>query len=210
MFFERLKELLQMRGRTKKELSEALGIGINTIKRWETSGKTPNQAILVAIANYFGVTTDYLLGYDADPKNITAVDGIISFEEIGEVKAGYNGLAEEIYTGKKIDLPISMLGGKKKSDYFVLRVSGDSMYPTLVDGDSILVERCSSVDSGSIAVVLYGANEATVKKVNYIYGCDWMELQPINPMHPPKRISGADLENCRILGKVVKLIRDFG
>ena len=163
------------------------------------------------MADYFGVTTDALLGYidiDSVP-NLQQVDEIITFEEIGTISAGYNGTAVEEYTGKTINLPASMLKGHGKDDYFVLRVRGNSMYPKLLDGDSILCRKCTSVDSGDIAVILYNGNEATVKKVNYIYGEDWLELIPINKDYEIMRIEGCELEECRVLGKVVKLIRDF-
>lgn len=207
-FYERIQLLCQERKTTLSATVKELGLSTSMVTRWKL-GYTPTQKTLLKLAFHFNVTTDYLLGYDVDPKNITPVEGIISFEEIGSVKAGFGGTAEEIPTGKKIDLPASMLGGREKSDYFVLRVSGDSMYPTLIDGDNILCERCTSVDSGAIAVVLYNSDEATVKKVRYTYGEDWLELVPINPMYPTKRIEGEDLENCRVLGRVVKLIRNF-
>lgn len=143
------------------------------------------------------------------PSNIYPVKGLVSFEEIGTVKAGYNGMADETPTGKIVDIPAAMLNGRPKEDFFMLRVNGDSMYPTLVDGDSILVQRCTSVDSGTLSVVLYNGDEASVKKVNYASGEDWMELIPINPEYKTKRIEGSDLEQCRVLGKVVKLIREF-
>lgn len=115
----------------------------------------------------------------------------------------------EIPTGKKIEIPASMISGGNKEDYFVLRVTGNSMYPRLLQGDTILCKRCDSVDSGDLAVVLYNGDEATIKKINYIPGQNWLELIPINPEYPTKRIEGADLELCRVLGKVVKLIRDL-
>lgn len=67
----------------------------------------------------------------------------------------------------------------------------------------------SSVDSGSVAVVLYGNEEATVKTVKYVNGENQLELIPANPDYEPKHIEGAELEKCRILGRVVKLIRDL-
>ncbi len=143
------------------------------------------------------------------PSNAYPVEGLVSFEEIGTVKAGYNGMADEIPTGRIVDIPVAMLNGRPKEDFFMLRVNGDSMYPTLVDGDSILVQKCTSVDSGTLAVILYNGDEASVKKVNYVFGEDWMELIPINPEYKTKRIEGSDLEQCRVLGKVVKLIREF-
>ena len=142
-------------------------------------------------------------------KNISEVSGLIVFEEIGTVCAGFDGAIDEIPTGRKIEIPASMISCGKKEDYFVLRVKGNSMYPRLLDGDTILCKRCESVDSGSFAVVLYDGDEATIKKVNYVNGENWLELIPINPEYPTKRIEGADLEQCRVLGLVVKLIRDL-
>ena len=178
--------------------------------RWK-NGTIPNDKTLVKIADYFGITTDELLGYidiDSVP-NLQSVDELVVFEEIRVISAGYDGQAIEEHTGKKIDLPTSMLRGHKKEDFFVLRVKGNSMYPKLIDGDNILCQRCSSVDSGDTAVVLYDGNEATVKQVRYKQGEDWLELIPVNPEYETKRIEGLDLEQCRVLGKVVKLIRDF-
>lgn len=80
-------------------------------------------------------------------------------------------------------------------------------YLSINDIGEILCLRCNSVDNGAIAVVLYNGEEATVKKVRY--GQDWLELIPANPEYMTKRITGPDLEQVRILGQVIKLIRDF-
>ncbi len=69
--------------------------------------------------------------------------------------------------------------------------------------------RETSVDSGTVVVVLYGDGEATVKTVKYVEGWSWLDLIPTNPEYETKHIEGADLENCRILGRVVKMFRDL-
>ncbi len=168
------------------------------------AGYVPNPRVdtVEAIEHALGIN-------EKSPSNVYDVDGLLVYEEIGTVCAGFNGTVNEIPTGKKIEIPASMISGGNKDDYFVLRVTGNSMYPKLLDSDTILCKRCDSVDSGDLAVVLYNGDEATVKKVNYIIGQNWLELIPINPEYTTKRIEGADLEQCRILGKVVKLIRDL-
>ena len=50
---------------------------------------------------------------------------------------------------------------------------------------------------------------ATLKKVEYVLGEDWMKLIPINPEYQPKTIEGADLELCRVLGIPKLLIREI-
>ena len=162
-----------------------------------------------------GVSVDYLCGIEEkdniyrDVSNIYPTDGIVPFEEIGTVRAGFDGTIDEIRTGNFVDIPVSALGNKHPDEYFVLYVKGNSMYPKLIEGDKILCLRCDAVESGDLAVILYNGDEATVKKVNYVYGENWLELIPINPEYETKRIEGSDLQLCRVLGKVVKLIRDF-
>lgn len=133
---------------------------------------------------------------------------IVFFDELGKICAGYDGGVDEIPTGRKIPIPSSMLNGRDESEFFTLRVSGNSMYPRILEGDTIFCLRTDSVDSGDIAVVIYNGDEATVKKVKYVEGEHWLELIPFNPEYPTKHIEGSDLELCHVQGKVIKLIRD--
>lgn len=209
---ERIRLLRHERKMTQEDLGKLVNKGGSTVRMWELRNSEPDYETILLLAKFFHVTTDYLLGRSDErytpPTNIYDVDRLLVFEELGTVRAGFDGSVDEIPTGRKIEIPASMISGDKK-DYFVLRVKGNSMYPRLLDGDTILCKRCDSVDSGSLAVVLYNGDEATVKKVNYVSGENWLELVPANPEYPTKRIEGADLELCRILGLVVKLIRDL-
>ncbi len=80
------------------------------------------------------------------------------------------------------------------------------MYPQFIDGDLVLVHKQNHVDSGTIAVVLYNGDEATVKKVIYKYGENWLDLVPTNPEYMTKHIENEDLEQCRVIGKVISLV----
>ncbi len=206
----KLREVRRKLDRTQTEVAKFIGITQNTYSYWENGKVKIDNESLQKLADYFRVSVDYLLGREEkSPSNVFDVDGLLVYEEIGTVCAGFNGTINEIPTGKKVEIPASMISGGNKDDYFVLRVTGNSMYPKLLEGDTILCKRCDSVDSGDLAVVLYNGDEATVKKVHYINGQNWLELIPINPEYTTKRIEGADLDQCRILGKVVKLIRDL-
>lgn len=209
---QRIKQRREELNISAEDLGKKIGKAKTTIYRYELGyiEKMPTT-VLSAIANALQTTPAYLMGWTdgREASNIYNVDGITVFEELGTVCAGYNGSVNEIPTGKKVEIPTSMLKGGNQGNYFVLRVNGNSMYPRLLDGDTILCQRCNSVDSGDYAVILYNGDEATVKKVIYETGKDWLELIPINPEYQKKRIEGSDLEQCRILGKVIKLIRDL-
>lgn len=174
------------------------------------------QSKIIMLADALGCTPAYLMGWTNSPNDKESNNSftppsehIVFFNELGKICAGYNGCVDEIPTGRKIPIPSSMLNGRDESEFFTLRVSGNSMYPRILEGDTIFCLRTDSVDSGDIAVIIYNGDEATVKKVNYIKGEDWLELIPFNPEYPVKRIEGSDLELCHVQGKVVKLIRDI-
>ena len=134
---------------------------------------------------------------------------VISFPVIGGVAAGYNYIAYEDWTGDSVDIPRSYLHGREPKDYFVLRVEGDSMYPDYQDGDHVLVFRQSTMDrSGQVGVVVYGDEHATLKRVEYVPGEDWVKLCPVNPQYPPVTIRDEELTHCTVLGVAKLVVRE--
>ena len=84
------------------------------------------------------------------------------------------------------------------------------MYPLYQEGDIVLILRQETLNaSGDIGAILYDGELATLKKVKYVKGEDWMRLVPINPNFPPATIEGEDLERCRVLGIPKLLIREI-
>lgn len=206
---EKIVTLCNDNGVTKTALEKACGLSQNSINKWLHS--KPSADALTKIADYFNVSVDYLLGRTDDPhpilhpSNEYLPDGTISMSVIGYISAGYDGTAtEEIIDNIKI-LPIN-LRGYAPEECFLLRVRGDSMYPDFRDGDIVAVHRQTSVNSGSIAVVMYDGDYATLKKVEYEPGCDWVKLVPRNPEFQEKTIRGIDLNECKVIGLVISLV----
>ncbi|MDL2235421.1 XRE family transcriptional regulator [Christensenellaceae bacterium OttesenSCG-928-L17] len=207
---ERIKLAIDDARLSYGELSKLTGIPKSALQRYAT-GETKKIPIerLDLIATHTHVSTAYLMGWEEDIPNIEPVDGFAVFRVIGSIAAGYGSEAVEDYTGEMEYIPVSELHGRPPEDFFVLRVKGNSMYPQMLEGDKVLVKKCTSVDSGSVAVVLYDSDVATLKKVVYVYGEDWFELIPANPEYQTKRVEGVALKDCRVLGRVVKLLRDY-
>ncbi len=61
-FYEILSELMNTNKVTAKQLSETLKIGKNQFKYWKDKGNIPNGDTLIALADYFQCSVDYLLG----------------------------------------------------------------------------------------------------------------------------------------------------
>ncbi len=64
IFAERLKELRKEDNLTLKQVSDAIGVSINTVSRWEREERLPNIENIVALAKLFNVSADYLCGLE--------------------------------------------------------------------------------------------------------------------------------------------------
>ncbi len=64
IFGERLSELRNEQNLSMTQLAKALGIGVNTISRWERAEQIPNIDYLVKVAKFFHVSCDYLCGME--------------------------------------------------------------------------------------------------------------------------------------------------
>lgn len=64
MLHENIRKLRIERGLNQVELGRALGVAKQTVSNWENSNIQPSVDMLVKIARYFSVSTDYLLGLD--------------------------------------------------------------------------------------------------------------------------------------------------
>ena len=194
-------------GLTMKEVADACEVSESTVSRWESGGiGNMKRHRLAKLSKILQIPAPVLVG-EASP-DIT--ESYVTFPIIAEPAAGYDRFAEyEDYSAGEIDIPLSWLHGRPRSDYFVIKVHGDSMYPTYQDGDLVLVLRQSTFNySGQIGVVVYDDNLGTLKKVEYVMGEDWMRLVPINPLYPPVMITDERLEHCRVLGIAKMVIRE--
>lgn len=211
-----LKSLRKREGLNQLELANSIGVSRSAISMYESGQREPDFETMETIADYFNVSMDYLhgksdkMGGSSKLPQPTISENTTTYPVIGDVAAGYDHIAYEDWAGDTIEIPDSYLCGHDKSDFFVLRVIGNSMYPLYRDGDKILVLKQSTLNySGEIGVVLYNDDCGTLKKVEYKEGEDWLRLVPINPNYEPVRIEGEELEHCRVLGIPKLLIREL-
>ena len=67
-FGVRLKQLRQARNITQKQLAEATNLSERGIQNYEISVRKPTYEILITLADYFGVSIDYLTGRTDKPE----------------------------------------------------------------------------------------------------------------------------------------------
>lgn len=207
----RLRTALEMRGMKQAELVELTGIGKSSISTYLRGSYIPKQKNIYKMAKALNVNEAWLMGEDVDPTRQNAYSepsdsSLVTIHYAGPVAAHFDATPDDAYEQRTI--PAEWIGRRRPEDFFLATVSGDSMYPQFQDGDEILCLRCSDMGiSGRIGIMLLGGDEATVKRIEYKPGEDWIDLVPINPEFKPRRIEGVDLEQCRVVGRVIKVIR---
>lgn len=90
MFSERLKRLRMEKGITQKELADRLHISRSTIAGYESLGKEPDGEKLCALADFFGVSVDYLLGV-TDSRELTSPTPVAAQRPVEAAIAGELG-----------------------------------------------------------------------------------------------------------------------
>ena len=207
----RLRTALEMRGMKQAELVELTGIGKSSISTYLRGSYIPKQKNIYTMAKALNVNEAWLMGEDVDPTRQNAYSepsdsSLVTIHYAGPVAAHFDATPDDAYEQRTI--PAEWIGRRRPEDFFLATVSGDSMYPQFQDGDEILCLRCSDMGiPGRIGIMLLGGDEATVKRIEYKPGEDWIDLIPINPEFKPRRIEGVDLEQCRVVGRVIKVIR---
>ena len=208
-----LKQRRRQLGLTMAQVAAHVGVSEATVSRWESGNiEHMRRSRIGGLAEILQLNPQVIMGLGdgqefAPP---SPADEVAVFPIIGEIACGFDHLAlEEAEAADKVEIPASLLKGRPHSDYFVLRVCGDSMYPLYMDGDKVLILKIPSLErSGEIGAVVY-EDYATLKKIEYTEGEDWLKLIPVNPLYQPKTITGADLEQCKILGVPKLLIREL-
>lgn len=66
MFYDIFCELCEKRGLTPSGAAAQIGFNRASVTVWKNTGRAPKQDLLLKIAEYFGVTTDYLLGTEKE------------------------------------------------------------------------------------------------------------------------------------------------
>lgn len=196
-----LREHVQM---TQKDLAKELNMANSTLSQYESDLRVPSDAVKSRIADYFGVTVDYLLGREsAAPKGkpSSGRTGVLRIPVLGDVAAGIPIEAvQDIVDYEEIDAAMASSG-----EYFGLRIKGSSMEPRMREGDVVIVRKQEYADTGDTAVILINGDSATVKKIKI--GPNGLSLISTNPSYDPMYYTAAEVESLpvRIIGRVVEL-----
>ena len=199
----RLSELRAEKGITMRDAARLLGMPYTTYVNYEKGTREPNSETLIALANFYQTSVDYLIGKSdtrAETKKPTIPPGFMPMPKmrkvplIGAIACGDPITALQNREGD-VNAPEDM-----RCD-FALKCHGESMIGAGIhDGDVVYIRIQPEVENGEIAAVRIG-EEATLKRV-YLHS-DYVELRPENPSFESIIRRRDEMNDVQIEGKAV-------
>jgi len=166
----RIQKLRKDFGLSQRELAKTIKVHQTAISQWETGKTFPDMDTAKALADYFRVSIDYILG-----RNASESGAGYQLPVLGVIPAGIPMEAIEDILDY-VEIPISWVEGGR--DYFALKISGDSMSPYYMDGDIVIFQKEDDCESGSECAVIVSKCKATIRKI--IKQEAGIVLQPLN------------------------------
>ena len=158
--YEAIKKLAKNHGVTITQVENDLGFAKGSLSKIDRH--TPSADRLAKLSDYFNVPLDYLFK-DVIVEHIDTNDVINEY--IYEVSAG-NGRFNDGYEAVI-----------NNDDYSTVRICGDSMYPSLHDGDIVKVLHTKEVHPKDFAIVKIHGDESTCKHVELQTDGVWLRAE---------------------------------
>lgn len=198
---DNIKYLRTSHGLSQTELGKIAGATNKAVSTWESGKKMPRMGAVERMAAYFGVTKSYII--DGDVPSVPVPPGFQPLPPMGEVPLiGEIACGTPILAEQNVEDIVSI--PKEWHASFTLKCKGDSMSPTIQDGDLVAIRIQPEVENGEVAAVRI-ENEATLKRV-YLHD-DYIELRPDNHDHPSIIRRKNEMNDVHIEGKAVGLCR---
>lgn len=215
-FAERLRSLRQEKGWSQQRLADELKLSKSSVNMYERGEREPGFETMESIADLFNVDMNYLYGRTdikiADPivRNDThtpqkpippgfrPLPEMVQVPLIGTIACGTPITAEQ-NVKSYIGIPAAWHAD------FALECHGDSMAPTICDGDVVCIRSQPEVEQGQIAAVRIG-EEATLKHFHR-QGDTVMLLADNAAVCPPMIYAGPQLNEIQIEGRAVGFCR---
>lgn len=120
---------------------------------------------------------------------------------VGKIAAG-TPIAAIQHDGHFVDVPKGLLA---RGEHYALEIEGDSMTGVgILDGDTVVIQRADTAQSGDIVVALVDDEEATLK--TFLKSGSKITLQAENPAYEPREFT---TDRVKVQGKLVGLLRRY-
>lgn len=206
-FGERVRKIRIEKNMTQEELSENIGYkSRSSIAKIENGDRDLPRSQIVVLAKALGVTPSVLMGWEDDDKK---VDDQLSFVNINRqipifesVSAGFGTSANDYILGY---MPLYIHSDLEADNTIAIKVSGNSMYPKIDDGDIIVVHKQYEVENKKIAVIKID-DDYFVKQ--FVKESNKVILHSLNPEYQDREFVGEQMNRVEIVGVVKQIIKE--
>jgi phage repressor protein C with HTH and peptisase S24 domain len=218
-------------GFTQERLAEMVGVGQSTVADWETGKTTPRHKTLEKVVTALNTSMNYILlgqelgpvgGVDPNAKASTSVSGaltdapataVLHGEEfraipVYDIRAAagagaQNHGAEEPITWSVFRTEWLRRVSRTPDLLSVLRVTGDSMHPTLHDGDTVLIDRgVRNVGRDGIYILRLG-DDVQCKRCSRHPTTGILTIASDNQRYPTYTDIRPDSAGLEVIGRVI-------
>lgn len=202
-FWSRFEKALEDNNITASELSRTLGVASSVIYAWKMRDSIPRADIAVKVAEALNTTVEYLIngtetGIINNRSRSTFVVPVLN----QELSAGKGDLLpEDDFVKGLIELPSFL---REYGEHLAgLYVHGDSMSPTLENGDLVICNSLGWDNEEGLYAIRFNGN-GYVKRIQV--GAGKIIITSDNPKYKPIE-EPSESENFEIIGKVLLILK---
>ena len=195
MRIKELHQILQQKKNgkvTQNDIARAIGTSRANVSKLFSKNSFLNDDKLKMIEDYFGIKLDEKNGFAALDYYPDSVAVIKNNEIVMSEKR------------VKFKIPSAFLGINDSKDYFICHSNDNSMYPLIIEGDFLVIEKTEKIENNKIYLFLYGKDiyiRRLRKNIKEIIA------KAENKEYRNQNIQINEMENFYPLGKIVNIIR---
>ncbi len=187
---------------TQEAIADAMGVSVPQVSRWETGKDGIPSSRLRSLQTAYRANLDELLGGEE-----AAEDPAVPIELLPtHVGAGGGGTGFGDYRSVAIARTIVQSLRAEPEDLLAIEIEGDSMAPTFLSGDMLLIDKRKTSVAQPGAFCLWDGDGYVVKYLEKVHGSDPPTLRVISE-NSRYRESERLVEEVRIMGRVAWLSR---
>lgn len=207
---DRLRGLMERDGISAYGVGKKIGVSHVAVYKWLKGDVLPTVEKIEALADLFHVTPAYLqfgeLGVEG--RQVLTIDESTVSIPVLDVSAscgGENGLSPDVTLVKMLRVSQEWLSGRmphwaNKSSLHIITANGDSMEPTISNGDFVIIDSSKRQISTDAVYALYYAGTVFLKRVQ-VHPDGTLLLISDNERYEPMHVT--DVSSLNVVGRCV-------
>ena len=185
----------------QSHLAESLGITRQTVSNRIKNDSQVTVSELQKIENYFGIKIF---------NEACSDDSVVYIDYYTDVFASC-GNGTILFSDEKVKLPIptTLINGfSNQKTYSIINATGNSMSPTIDNGDKLIVEHWNGaqIQDNKVYVFCFN-NEFFIKRLSK--NLDEIIIKSDNPEYRIRTINGSTIQELTLIGKIVGIIKSL-